>query len=113
MSRKEPRPDITLGPAAVVALWECFTCEPGGLLMDEPDRAAQCLEGNHNVRAQEMPMRHNQETLGNGCVCDSGCESCDALADAFEAMREALAYLRMCYNARAALDLSDKVIRHG
>jgi len=32
-------------------------------------------------------MRHNQETLGNGCVCDSGCEACDRLADEVERLR--------------------------
>jgi hypothetical protein len=36
--------------------------------------------------------RDNQATLGNGCVCASGCDSCDQLAEAFEAMREALRY---------------------
>lgn len=36
----------------------------------------------------------NQTRLGNGCVCDSGCESCDALAEAWEAMREALKHMQ-------------------
>lgn len=79
-------------------------------------------------------MRHNQETLGNGCVCDSGCEACDRLAEAFEAMRDSLSWLtgiadgsivltRMPWrakdygskqaiaNAREALRLADKVTR--
>ena len=38
-----------------------------------------------------MTRPGNQATLGSGCVCDSGCEACDRLAGAFEAMREALA----------------------
>jgi hypothetical protein len=72
----------------------------------------------------------NQAALGNGCVCDSGCERCDALAEAFGAMREALAKvcgdkvpwhinansaeLRYHFSldkCRAALALADKVIR--
>ena len=34
----------------------------------------------------------NQGRLNSGCVCNEGCESCDALAEAFEAMREALEF---------------------
>ena len=65
----------------------------------------------------------NQARLGNGCVCAEGCESCDALAEAFEAMREALhpfvelnrqtvsnaQHNAMYQAARAALKLADKV----
>lgn len=32
----------------------------------------------------------NQATLGNGCVCDSGCPRCDALAEAWPLMISAL-----------------------
>jgi len=79
-----------------------------------------------------MTRPGNQATLGNGCVCDSGCPRCDALAEAFEAMREALmlnieagARLQVgernggamgdmslaTDKARAALALADKVTR--
>jgi len=34
--------------------------------------------------------KSNQSTLGNGCVCDSGCENCDALAEAYTATLKAL-----------------------
>jgi hypothetical protein len=62
-------------------------------------------------------MRHNQETLGNGCLCDSGCESCNRLAEAFEAMREALRatvdrWPQSAAEARAALRLAEEVMRH-
>lgn len=32
----------------------------------------------------------NQYRLNSGCVCDSGCESCARLAEAYTQMREAL-----------------------
>lgn len=67
-------------------------------------------------------MRSNQETLGNGCVCETGCDSCDRLAEAWEAMLWAL---RRCAESalidaerqapdvhkeiRAALRLAEKV----
>jgi len=72
-------------------------------------------------------MRHNQETLGNGCVCDTGCESCGRLAEAFEAMREAVEHVKamagdvyldghpewgtIVSDATVALHLADKVTR--
>lgn len=69
--------------------------------------------------------RSNQEALGSGCVCSHGCKSCDRLAEAFEAMREALKIClphvhQMAWNklgeeaesqARAALKLADEVRR--
>lgn len=80
------------------------------------------------------PLRDgNQARLGSGCVCDSGCDSCDRLAEAFEAVREALVHVQLAYSmarqtqahditldafflvpnyeARAALALADKVTR--
>lgn len=70
----------------------------------------------------------NQTVLGNGCVCTHGCEACDALAEAFEAMREALRNVisdlgrtgeaydggepHCVHRARAALALADKVSSH-
>lgn len=62
-----------------------------------------------------MQMRDsggNQGRLGSGCVCDSGCESCDRLA---EEHAELLAALRDLYlfgrkdaevNARAAMAIA-------
>ena len=69
-------------------------------------------------------MRHNQETLGNGCLCDSGCEACDRLAEAFTALREALFTVAMLPEAsrwtpplgmkvRKALDKADEVLPRG
>ena len=60
----------------------------------------------------------NQMRLGNGCVCDSGCDSCWRLAEAFEAMEAALRKVvddlstvpcRAINEARAALALARKV----
>lgn len=66
-----------------------------------------------------MP-RSNQETLGSGCVCETGCKSCDRLAEAWEAMTEALDYAAVHSSsgqirdkARAALALARKVSRSG
>lgn len=65
-----------------------------------------------------------QVILNSGCVCSHGCDSCDRLAEAWEAMREALQWLvkvpmpnvqpflpQMRQAARAALALADKVGR--
>lgn len=62
---------------------KCRLCKPGGgpggnLAKVEPTTA---------------PHEGNQATLNNGCVCDSGCESCDRLAAEVIALREALAAL--------------------
>lgn len=40
--------------------------------------------------SRENQGRSNQETLGSGCICEHGCDSCDRLAEAFNAMRDAL-----------------------
>jgi len=73
------------------------------------------LEVFEMLKEETLPMRHNQETLGNGCICDSGCEQCDALAEAFEAMRRALDnFMHLepeMREAREALQLADKVSR--
>lgn len=68
--------------------------------------------------------RTNQARLNNGCVCPDGCDSCDRLAEAFEAMREALQHVTtlaaeaamgtyrtsvQVKEARAALRLADRV----
>ena len=73
----------------------------------------------------DVAMLSNQMRLGNGCVCDSGCDSCARLADAFEAMREALEHVKamagdvyldghpewetMVFDAVASLSLARKV----
>jgi len=43
-----------------------------------------------NGKMTPGPTRDNQATLGNGCVCASGCPACDTLAEAWGAMVEAL-----------------------
>jgi hypothetical protein len=43
-----------------------------------------------NGKMTPGPARDNQTTLGSGCVCPSGCDSCDRLAEAWSAMVEAL-----------------------
>ena len=41
-------------------------------------------------RANELGSQGNQARLNNGCVCDSGCDQCGRLADAFTEMRDIL-----------------------
>ena len=60
----------------------------------------------------------NQGRLGSGCVCDSGCENCTRLAEAFVAMRDALQLMYIHFQdtdaplgiaARTALQLAGRV----
>lgn len=64
-----------------------------------------------------MTPAGNQSRLNNGCVCDSGCESCDRLAEAFTEMHQTLAYLHskltphLVQRIYTVLALADKVTK--
>ena len=66
----------------------------------EADRAKADIELSP-AQVVALGERGNQARLNSGCVCAEGCESCDALAEAFVAMREAL---RQADNALIILD---------
>lgn len=93
---------ITINPAEVAALSE----QDKKAVREIVDARARRLGASGNqarpLNAQEVismtsePYRPtgNQARLNSGCICDSGCESCARLAEAFEALRDSLAWMK-------------------
>ena len=87
----KPKPDLTDQAP-------CQTCtehdgEPYFLAHGQEDvhRAAGHIVPPLTVTLNPLDIAElsNQARLNSGCVCDSSCDSCGRLADAFVAMREA------------------------
>ena len=85
--------------------------------MSEPKKPRREPELSITLGPMDVAAFSNQARLGNGCVCDSGCDSCGRLAEAFTRMEAALrrvlrdGYLHHDLETvtRAALRLAEKV----
>lgn len=62
---------------------------------------------NADITLGPTQTRSNQETLGNGCVCEHGCEACDRLAEAFTRMQAALERARHSGLLQMAIEAPD------